>query len=250
MKANHPFTFRNTVVFIIVALLVILFFVRYRNIFSSQPKPESTQVLVRGFGKKPAPRETTFHGCPPEGNGGDGELNLLKNRVDEGNYQSVKLEAVLGLRWPRAAERQKRNEWAGETKSEISQNEGVPIAVEGYLLRVKEEGPESPNCRSDDPESRDFHIWLASSPDDDQNNAVVVEITPRIRSTHSMWTLAEVRKIIHDHLHVRISGWLLFDQEHPDQVGKSRGTLWEIHPIMKIEIERGGGWMSIDRAPA
>jgi hypothetical protein len=30
---------------------------------------------------------------------------------------------------------------------------------------------------------------------------------------------------------VRIRGWLMLDQEHPEQIGKTRGTLWEIHPI-------------------
>jgi hypothetical protein len=31
----------------------------------------------------------------------------------------------------------------------------------------------------------------------------------------------------------------MLDQEHPDQLGKTRGTLWEIHPIMRIEVSRG-----------
>jgi hypothetical protein len=39
-----------------------------------------------------------------------------------------------------------------------------------------------------------------------------------------------------------VSGWLMMDQEHPDQVGKTRGTLWEVHPVMRLEVERRGGW--------
>lgn len=249
MKTNHPCTFKNSIIFICVAVLVVVVFVRYRNIFNARHSAEQTEILVPGLESKPAPKEITFHDCPPEGNGGDVELNLLKNRVDDGNYNIVKIESVLNLPWPHDAERRKRREWPEDAKSEIRRNEGDPITIEGYLIRVKEEGPESPNCHIDDPDSRDFHIWLAASPEEDQSRAIVVEITPRVRSFHAAWTLSRVRKIIHDRDHVRVSGWLLFDQEHPDQVDKTRGTLWEIHPIMNIETDRGGRWTSIDHIP-
>jgi hypothetical protein len=45
---------------------------------------------------------------------------------------------------------------------------------------------------------------------------------------------------------VRISGWLLMDQEHPEQLGQTRASLWEIHPILHIEVNEGGSWQSID----
>jgi len=46
----------------------------------------------------------------------------------------------------------------------------------------------------------------------------------------------------------RFGGWLMFDPEHRDQLpgpGKphpTHATLWEIHPITKIEVFRGGAW--------
>ena len=46
---------------------------------------------------------------------------------------------------------------------------------------------------------------------------------------------------------VRISGWLMLDPEHPDQVGKTRGTIWEIHPIMQIEVNQNGQWTPLDK---
>jgi hypothetical protein len=36
------------------------------------------------------------------------------------------------------------------------------------------------------------------------------------------------------------------DPEHPDQVGKTRGTIWEIHPIMQIETQGLGAWKPLD----
>ena len=47
-------------------------------------------------------------------------------------------------------------------------------------------------------------------------------------------------------LPVRISGWTMLDPEHPDQVGKTRGTIWEIHPVMRLDVmQAGGGWRAL-----
>ena len=42
-------------------------------------------------------------------------------------------------------------------------------------------------------------------------------------------------------------GWLLLDQEHPEQLlasgnrNKVRGTLWELHPVVEIEVMQDHG---------
>jgi hypothetical protein len=41
---------------------------------------------------------------------------------------------------------------------------------------------------------------------------------------------------------VRISGWLLLDPVHKGHLGVYRSTLWEIHPITKIEVFKNGQW--------
>ncbi|HEX8946148.1 MAG TPA: hypothetical protein VF785_23635, partial [Gemmatimonadaceae bacterium] len=49
---------------------------------------------------------------------------------------------------------------------------------------------------------------------------------------------------------VRIRGWLMLDQMHPESVGHSRATLWEIHPIMHLDWrESRGRWISLDSLP-
>jgi len=48
---------------------------------------------------------------------------------------------------------------------------------------------------------------------------------------------------------VRISGWLMMDPQHPDQVGNSRVTIWEIHPITRIEVFRDSWWVDLDSLP-
>src|SRR5439155_20494087 len=38
--------------------------------------------------------------------------------------------------------------------------------------------------------------------------------------------------------------------QHPDLVGQSRVTIWEIHPILKIEAFRSGAWVDLDAMPS
>jgi hypothetical protein len=28
----------------------------------------------------------------------------------------------------------------------------------------------------------------------------------------------------------------LLDEEHPDEIGKSRGTIWKVHPVTGFEV--------------
>ena len=173
-------------------------------------------------------------------------MNRLKNRVDTGNYISVDFDVLERLPWPASAERKKRTVWSGDDASEIGQYEGTPISIEGYLVGVKEEGPESPNCKSEEPELRDYHMWLTKDANEDRSNSIVVETTPRVRARHPAWKLSSLRHLSKLNLKFRISGWVLFDPEHPDQVGKTRATIWEIHPVMKIEVKEPLGWKNID----
>ena len=193
---------------------------------------------------KPKPVEITFEGCPPEGdNPRMAALNRLKNRVDEGGYRAVPFDSIVALRWP--APRVERA-WTAAERAYVTRYQGIPVAVEGYLAGAKESGPESPNCHGADPKYQDWHVWLTKAPGEDRTRSIVVETTPRVRINHPAWTLAALRRSVRNQERVRVSGWLMFDPEHPDQLGRTRGTLWEIHPIMRIDVQRRGGWVSLD----
>jgi hypothetical protein len=45
---------------------------------------------------------------------------------------------------------------------------------------------------------------------------------------------------------VRITGWLLYDWEHLGVVGQERATVWEVHPITKIEVQQNGTWVDVE----
>src|SRR5437868_6659850 len=49
---------------------------------------------------KPKPELVDFNGCPPEGTGGDPDLNKLKNRQDVAKWLAVAHETILDLPWP------------------------------------------------------------------------------------------------------------------------------------------------------
>ncbi|HEX2865871.1 MAG TPA: hypothetical protein VHO03_02455 [Ignavibacteriales bacterium] len=211
------------------------------SVISSEPMKELPEMK-----DKPQPRYASFKGCPPEGDGGDPELNRNKNRIDEGSYIPVEFDAVLDLDWPPEVERRDHKNWPNKAKSQVEKYEGIPIAVEGYLFSAKQSGPESCNCHGADKEFRDYHVWLIKSEGEDRTKSIVTEVTPALRANHPNWDLRNLNKIARQGQKVRISGWLMLDPEHPDQVGKTRGTIWEIHPIMKIEVNENGKWVNLD----
>ena len=186
-------------------------------------------------------------GCAPEGDGGDPVLNIRKNRDDEpapggAGYRDQSFESFIATPWPRTVDRRLTRNRSHSESAEIAAYEGAPVAVTGYITGLKQEGPESPNCRGGVNVQRDMHLWLTLAPDPDRSNAIVAEVTPRLRSRYPGWNPTAFRRLVKRRMLVRISGWMMLDPEHPDQLGKTRGTLWEIHPVMKIEVRTDSGW--------
>lgn len=189
-----------------------------------------------------------YQGCPAEGDGGDPALNRNKNRVDDGNYQPVAFSALLppNLNWPAETERTSHADWSQAAADQIAQAEGLPVSVVGYLALARKEGPETPNCHSTT--EVDYHIWMIdhAGGSADRAGSIVVEATPRVRSKHPGWTVGALNNLAKNGIQVRVSGWVMLDPEHPDQVGKTRGTIWEIHPVMQIEVAQNGQWVALD----
>jgi hypothetical protein len=233
---------------IIAAVIVVTFlgsFLLVTYLRSRSIKPVKSSAPP-DMPNKPQPLPRSFTGCPPEGDGGDPAMNRLKNRVDEGQYISVPFDAVETLEWPNTIERRRRADWNSGDTATVARYEGLPIVIDGYLAGARQEGPESPNCHGADASFRDFHIWLTKTAGEDRTNSIVVEMTPAVRAQHGNWNTELLGRIVRDKDKVRVSGWLMLDPEHPDQVGKTRGTIWEIHPVMRFEIEQNGRWIPLD----
>ncbi|MFL6230012.1 MAG: hypothetical protein ACJ741_14670 [Pyrinomonadaceae bacterium] len=234
-----------------VGAILLLYYLRHNagapaGVTTPAPPTATAPGALPEMTTKPRPSLTSFKGCPPEGDGGDPALNDLKNRVDEGQYVAVNFDAVANLTWPTTIERQRRANWSQADAAEVARYEGLPVSVEGYLAGSKQEGPESPNCHGADAEFRDFHVWLTPQAEDDRSKSIVVEMTPPVRAGHAQWRTDVLGQIVRKDLRVRVSGWLMLDPEHPDQVGKTRATIWEIHPVMQLEVQQNGKWVALD----
>ena len=204
--------------------------------------------------EKPDPVEQSGGACAAEGLGKNGkaapdpQTDLRKNRVDSSStYHPVSFAQILALPWTGLPRR--RTGWNQTDSLQIAQFEGPPVALEGYLVDAVEEGPESTNCEINTHDWHDWHMWMVPTPTEaanrDRLRAVVVEVTPRVRARSTNWVLGSVKALARNGDKVRIAGWLMWDPDHPDQVGKTRGTTWELHPVTRIEVLRNGVWTDL-----
>jgi hypothetical protein len=204
---------------------------------------------VPGDWDKPDPNHTQYEGvdgaCGPNGDGGDSTTNLRKNRTDvPASYHQVSWKAFQALPYPTAG--RSLDQWTADQLAVIQPYEGIPVIVVGYLDAIKIEGAESTNCHFTNSEEVDWHMPLVEHSLDQEATSIVVETTPRVRQTHPKWTQGSLAAWVKSDQPVRISGWSLLDPEHRAHLGKYRSTLWEIHPITKIEVFENGQWVDLD----
>jgi hypothetical protein len=198
---------------------------------------------------KPVPVTEPLGSCGPEGSQPDYALNRWKNRVDEGSWLDTPWTVVAKLPWPHAVGFRFRNQWTPRERDAVARFEGAPVRVEGYLQGFKLEGREPTNCYSNEPAERDYHLWFAENPNEARKRSVVIEITPRVRRAHPGWTEERLALLVASQSRVRVSGWVMLDQMHPERVGINRVTLWEVHPILHIDVQQAGRWISLDSLP-
>jgi hypothetical protein len=175
--------------------------------------------------------------CSAEGDSSNPQtqaLNDNKNRTDlpgDSDYVDIQWDDLKNL----PADR-------------VTDFQGAPVRVVGFLShRVQvETGGESTNCHLHAPEQVDWHMYLTNAPAQGIADAVIVETTPRTRPAHK-WTTATVGAFVDSSTQVRISGWLMFDIEHTNVIGKQRATVWEVHPITRIEVQKDGQWVDLDQ---
>jgi len=197
---------------------------------------------------KPEPSDSDMDACRAVGAGiahVDSATDLKKNRVDTTDaYHTVPIETVLALPWEGLPTRRYR--WSGDNIAAVARYEGVPITLEGYLAGAKEEGKEATNCELDTHDWHDWHVWLVPTKGEGTSRnrlrAIVVEVTPRVREFEPNWVIDSLKSFQQNGERVRISGWLMLDPDHPSEVGKTRGTIWEIHPVTRIEVFRNTVW--------
>jgi hypothetical protein len=179
--------------------------------------------------------------CAAAGNSSDPKMITLdsrKNRTDIPQataYIAVDWEVLKGL-----------------PTNSPDDLQGAPVMVTGYLshrTNVEDKAPgESTNCNLVNDDEVDWHIYLTSAPNQAITQAIIVETTPRTRPLHS-WDKSVLDGLVNTNKQVRIGGWLMYDFEHVPEIGTERATVWEVHPITRIEVTDGnGGWKDIEQS--
>jgi hypothetical protein len=197
--------------------------------------------------EKPPASPEGFDGCPPEGVGGDARLNLLLNRVDKGAYVPISLDSLMALTWPKSVEGRMMSEWTRSGEAFVAQYLGIPVAVEGFIEALREGGAEPANCNRENDRNPLWRLHLVRDPKDRRAEALVAMSTPQTRLGHT-WTADFLRTVvIAGRRPVRVSGWLYFNPDPVHELGRTRGTLWEISPVLQIEVFEDGRWNPLDR---
>jgi Bacterial SH3 domain len=165
------------------------------------------------------------------------KLDSQKNRID-----IPEATAYISVDW---------NVLKGLPSASPDDVQGAPVMVSGYLSRrinVEDEAPgESTNCNLVNDDEVDWHIYLTNSPNQAISQAIIVETTPRTRPLHT-WDKSALDGLVNTNKQVRISGWLMYDFQHVPEIGIQRATVWEVHPITRIEVTDGsGGWQDIEQ---
>jgi hypothetical protein len=204
---------------------------------------------------KPDPNTTSFDGpdghCGATGDGGDTVTNKRKNRTDEpAEYHEVTWAALDALPFPEAPS--SLQNWSPDQLAQIQPFQGIAVTVVGFIVALKPQdhgGGESTNCHFTNAVEVDWHVALVEQAGDPESSSIVVETTPRVRNNHPTWTPQALRPWVNSDAPVRISGWTMLDPEHRAHLGRFRSTLWEIHPITKIEVFQDGAWVDLDHLP-
>lgn len=144
------------------------------------------------------------------------------------------------------------NDLASLPSDRVGDFVGAPVRVVGFLshkINVENTGNgESTNCHLTGNNEVDWHIYLTSSSAQPISQAIIVETTPRTRPQHA-WTTNMLTPFVDSQTQVRISGWLMYDSEHVGVIGTQRATVWEVHPITRIEVQNNGQWVDLDHQP-
>ncbi len=149
--------------------------------------------------EKPTPNKTTFKGvdgnCQWNGNGGDPDTYLHKNRSDIPTaYHDVEWKAIHDLSFPN--DKPLRKNWSPENIAEIERYEGVAVRTIAYIVAVKPQAgnEEGTNCRFSKVSETDIHIAIVGEAGDGERDSVVVETTPRFLKAHPKWTDATLKQ--------------------------------------------------------
>ena len=205
----------------------------------------------------PAPASSTISmtngSCGAGGtSGSDAATNRRKNRNDEPtSSHAVRFAALRDLPYPPHLSNTRAN-WTTAQAADVARVEGAALTVTGFFAVIKPQrgNSESTNCGNTQEADTDWHVAMVEHETDGEPEAVVVEPTPRFKRRHPRWTTSVLAPWTGPNLgstdSVRVTGWLFYDPSHANHIGTFRATMWELHPVTRIEVFRNGHWVNVD----
>lgn len=196
--------------------------------------PSHSAVIIPG---RPRLQEETYQDCGPWGKGGDSISNYLRNRIDPASHpRALTFKQFLDLDVPHGAAMTPMRHWSSATRRDAYRYEGMAVSLQGYIATVKPGPPEQANCMGR--AGYDWHIRLGTYPHASAAHTIITEATPRVRDREHSFSMKVLQAYAGHASRVRITGWLFLDNDHPTDLDRQRATLWEIHPVTRIEVWR------------
>ncbi|MGH2505364.1 MAG: hypothetical protein ACRDID_22870 [Ktedonobacterales bacterium] len=194
------------------------------------------------------PSAATYQSCPPEGQGGDPALNALYNRQDDnppGGYRVTDIATVMAVPTTPQVSGKNRSAWPSADAKRVALYEGAAIRTTGWVVAARKGGPSPANCNSDT--NRDWYLWIGAGAGDALDTTLLVVVTPRVQVSRPGWTDYTMRRLVGQV--VRVSGYLVYDQEPPQFTVDQRATAWELQPVMHLETLYQNQWINLDLFP-
>jgi hypothetical protein len=208
-----------------------------------------TSGLAQRAESSPCPTLEDITECPPEGCGGDPDLNRRKNITALDKPKRVVTIAELQEKANPDRQRFRSNNRDRTVLAEMG--EGDRVTVVAWALVVRPGNPESCNCGLTRSKDSDNHIVLVDPTlkkpvlsEALEMHSVTAEFTPRVKRDHPNMTRDRLNKLINTaggsqnsagRLKIRVTGQLMFDSEHYFGKPLTRENDWEIHPVVKLE---------------
>ena len=89
---------------------------------------------------------------------------------------------------------------------------------------------------------RDLHLHVRDTPQSGcflkgpRGRQLLAEVTPRFQPPKTGRSQDALLDLCQGQVRARLSGWLLHDHQHVQDVGSWRASAWEIHPVTNIEL--------------
>lgn len=202
-----------------------------------------------------------FSICPADGSGGGlARAYVQKNRLEVPcAYRTITPEQILAL--PLLPRDVRSLPDDHPQRKFLAEAEAIPVRLDGFLAMTKNGGKEGVNCSI--PGRFDLRLEIVARDDLDPKQTrprhVVSEATPWFRALFSSWNPSVLRDFAsysngfnggfqRAPVPIRVYGHLFFDEGHltDGSIGTVRGTVWEVHPVTRIEVFDQGAFRKIE----